>query len=181
MLTILTLTVAYIQFFVALLSDFTRSKPLKALKRALLLIAAPCETLVSTLYWPIRFYDASLLAPPELIALFPLTADMSMHAIPTVLCLIEMFVFSEAIETSNVRAGLVYAAYATGYFFWTERNARLNGWFAYPMFDIMSREQRVATFVGATSVAFVVFLVLKRVYASIHGRPMRTMKRKLRK
>lgn len=99
----------------------------------LLLIASPCETLVSSLYWPIKLYNPDLLAPPEQMAGFPLSADFSMHLLPTVLMLIETFVFSEAIETSNSKASLVYAAYAIGYYFWTERNARLNSWYPYPM------------------------------------------------
>lgn len=134
MLTILTLTVAYVQFWVALISDFApKSDLVRNAKRILLLIACPCETLVSVLYWPIKLYDASLLAPPELLALFPLSADMSMHAMPAILLLIETFAFSEAIETSNLRAATAYGLYAVGYYFWTERNARLNGWYPYPM------------------------------------------------
>ena len=56
-----------------------------------------------------------------------------MHAVPTVLLLIETFYFSEAIETSNVKAAAAYVSYGTAYYFWTERNARLNGWYPYPM------------------------------------------------
>lgn len=104
------------------------------MKRTLLLIACPCETLVSSLYWPLKFYDPDLLAPPELMALFPLSADLSMHFVPTALLLIETFVFSEAIETSNTKAALCYATYGIGYYLWTERNARLNSWYPYPMY-----------------------------------------------
>lgn len=35
----------------------------------------------------------------------------------------------------------------------------------------MTTNQRIATFVGATSVAFVSFLLLKTLYAAIHGEP----------
>lgn len=172
MLTILTLSVAYAHFWVAVAQDLRpKSALLRSVKRALLLIACPCETLVSSLYWPIKFYDASLLAPPELMALFPIHADISMHAVPTVLLLIETFVFSAAIETSNARAALIYAAYGTGYYFWTERNARLNGWYPYPMFDLMSRAQRIGTFVGATAIAFLAFLVLKKLHNALYRQP----------
>ena len=71
----------------------------------------------------------------ELLKVFPMSADLSMHAIPTVLLLIETFVFSEAIETSNVKAAAAYAAYGISYYLWTERNARLNGWYPYPMYQ----------------------------------------------
>lgn len=134
MFTILTLSLTYLACWVSLLSDyFPRNAFIKSAKRTLLLIACPCETLVSTLYWPIKLYDPTLLAPPEQLAMFPLSADLSMHAIPTILLLIETFVFSEAIETSNVKAALAYAIYGTGYYFWTERNAKLNSWYPYPM------------------------------------------------
>lgn len=137
MFTILTLTLAYLQFVFCALSDAVPSSDvLRSAKRTLLLIAAPCETLVSTLYWPIKLYDATLLAPKELIALFPMHADLSMHAVPTILLLIEIFCFSEAFETENGNALLAYAVYGTSYYFWTERNARLNGWYPYPMFVI---------------------------------------------
>lgn len=139
MFTILTLTLAYIQFAFCVLSDaMPGSKFLRSAKRTALLIAAPCETLVSTLYWPIKLYDATLLAPEELMKLFPMHADLSMHAVPTLLLLLETFVFSEAFETGNSKAFLAYAIYGTGYYYWTERNARLNGWYPYPMYVSLS-------------------------------------------
>lgn len=180
MLTILTLTVAYVHFLVAFLQDlYPRSAATRSVKRTLLLIAAPCETLVSLLYWPIKFYDPSLLAPPELMAMFELSADLSMHALPTALCLIELFVFSEALETSNVRAAAVYCAYGAGYYFWTERNASLNGTYPYPLMDLMTSQQRISLFIGATTVAFGSYLVLKTIYAKIHGKALISMDKKL--
>lgn len=38
-------------------------------------------------------------------------------------------------------------------------------------FDIISKEQRIAVFVGATGVAYASFLLLKTIYAAIHGQP----------
>ncbi|ORY79927.1 FAR-17a/AIG1-like protein, partial [Protomyces lactucae-debilis] len=163
-LTILTLTIAYIQFMLACLHDLTGNETILELKQILLLIAGPVELLISVLWWGLKLVDPTLLIPEELLKVFPLSADLSMHANPAILLLIEIFFVSDALEHSTTTAAAIYAAYGTGYLVWLEHCAKMNGFYAYPMLGLMTQGQRIATFAGATAFAFASLLVVKQVY-----------------
>ena len=179
-LTILTLTLAYATFVLAVVLDILPTNPktslgkavvfaVRATKRIFLIISAPAECLVSLIYWPLHFIDPTLLAPPELVAAFPLTADLSMHALPTILLLVEVFAFSGAFDASAATGASIYLGYGTGYYAWMTHCAGKNGWYPYPMLDAMTEPQRAAVVYGAVALAFGAFLALKATHAKVHG------------
>lgn len=180
-LTIVTLSLTYGVFVLAVLLDVLPTSPrtafgrtltggVRATKRAMLLVAAPAECLVSLIYWPIHFVDPTLLAPAELVAVFPLSADLSMHALPTLLLLVEVFALSEALDASPRTGAIIYGAFGAAYYAWVTHCASKNGWYPYPMLDLMTEPQRALTVAGATTLAFASFLALKALHAAVYGK-----------
>ncbi|BFZ55091.1 hypothetical protein PYCC9005_002130 [Savitreella phatthalungensis] len=94
-----------------------------------------------------------------------------MHAIPTILLLVEIFGMSEALEASTLVGMVTYSLYGLGYYAWIKHCQSINGWYPYPMFDLMTEAQRRMTVAGATIIAFGSFLGLRWAYRLVYGTP----------
>ncbi|KAB8336946.1 hypothetical protein FH972_021251 [Carpinus fangiana] len=101
-----------------------------AVHNSLSAASAPMEVLISVLYWSIQAIDPKLVVPDWLPRL-PLIADLSFHAAPAVFLTIDLLFLSPPWTISAIPAMGLSGCIAAGYWFWTERNYKLNGFFGY--------------------------------------------------
>lgn len=166
-LTIIGLSLATATFALGLVADGTLSRPVFAAKNVLSLCAAPMEVLISTLYWGLRAIDPALVVPPELE--LPLSADLSFHLAPTLFLVFDILLLSPPWTIAALPASALSAAIAGLYWFWIEWCFRHNGFYPYPLFELLDNSQRLALFAACAVVMAVITLALKRVYATVNG------------
>ncbi|KAG0151650.1 hypothetical protein CROQUDRAFT_36610, partial [Cronartium quercuum f. sp. fusiforme G11] len=81
-------------------------------------IALTLETLVSLLYWPISFYDPSLMIPPPPAVPPPILLDIALHLFPTLFLWIDYLCFSPTLDTTY--ANIILVGFALVYTAWIE-------------------------------------------------------------
>lgn len=166
-LTIIGLSLATATFTLGLVADTTLSRACFAAKNVLSMCAAPMELLISTLYWGLRAIDPALVVPPELE--LPLPADLSFHLLPTLFLLADLLLLSPPWTIAALPAAVLSVVIAFLYWFWIEWCFRHNGFYPYPLFELLDYSQRLALFAGCAAVMALITLALKRVYATVNG------------
>lgn len=178
-LTIIGLTLAMLTFVVGLAADLTLSRQLFLLKNIFSITAAPMETLITFLYWGLRSIDPELVVPKELA--LPLPSDMSFHLTPTLLLLIDLLFLSPPWAISALPAFGLSLAIAFIYWFWIEICYTQNGFYPYPLFELLNTPQRVGLFVGSAAVMGLSTLVLKLLYSKVNGVEVESVPGKVKK
>ncbi|POS83014.1 hypothetical protein EPUL_004735, partial [Erysiphe pulchra] len=142
-LTVIGLTASNLTFLVALLADITFSTTLFSLKNKLALCSAPLEVLISILYWGLSTIDRKLVVPPG-IHVDPFL-DIGLHAIPAILLAVDVFLsppwnisFLNALGLSSLLASL--------YWVWVEHCFSYNGFYPYPIFQLLDTNHRMVLF-----------------------------------
>nr|ODN99741.1 hypothetical protein L204_02174 [Cryptococcus depauperatus CBS 7855] len=154
---------------------YKNSGTIKLVKRVFLLVSLPAELVISLIYWSIIIIAPELMLPPTSpsasqgeassssaqpdLFRIPLWMDLSMHLLPTVALLLDFFLLEKKYPKpfSTYIASLLAAMFGIAYGVWVEHCASINGVFPYPFLTIMNFEGRVATYVGATVAAWLVF------------------------
>jgi len=178
------LLVATLTFTAGILADVINSKMLFKVKNALLFLAAPVipfrfylsrsqllqvQALVTVLYWPIHFYDRTLLVDPTVAPQLPLLADLGFHFIPTIVLMIDSLFFSPPWEAHALAALMSFSVLAGGYWLWVEQCFSRNNFYPYPLMGLMNREGRFLLFGFATLLCWSSFLTLRGLYRIING------------
>lgn len=166
-LTIIGLSLATATFLVGLASDLTLSRRLFLAKNLLSCCSAPMETLVSTLYWGLRLIDPELVVPKDLE--LPLPADLSFHFVPTFMLLIDLLLLSPPWTISALPALALSLSIAFTYWFWIELCYTRNGFYPYPLFEMLDTKGRVGLFVVSALVMTLSTVVLNWIYARLNG------------
>lgn len=166
-LTIIGLSLATLTFLAGLLADFTSSQRLFHAKNILSMCATPLEVLISVLYWTLRTYDKSLVIPDW--AQLPLQADVSFHAIPSIVLTLDLLLLSPPWEISASRAMGLSTVLAFSYWFWVEQCFAHNGFYPYPIFDMVGFAGRIGLFTTSAAIMTGSTMVLERIYAMVNG------------
>ena len=166
-LTIIGLSVATLTFSAGSLSDLLLSKPLFRLKNILSVIATPLAVLISTLYWALRTINKELVIPPGLR--LPLLPDLGFHAIPTILLITDLLFLSPPWTITILPATVLSTVLAFAYWYWIEICYAKNGFYPYPLFNLLRWEQRVALFAGSAIMTAGTTILLKGLYARVNG------------
>ncbi|KAK4188354.1 FAR-17a/AIG1-like protein [Podospora australis] len=166
-LSIIGLALSSATFVFALLADLTLNPRLFAVKNVLSVCSAPLEVLISVLYWSIRAIDKSLLMPPE-IAL-PLLPDFAFHAVPAIMLALDLMLLSPPWTIKGYGAVTLSTTLAYLYWGWVEYCFSRNGWYPYPIFDMLSTWQRVLLFSVSALLMTGSTLALKWLYGRING------------
>jgi hypothetical protein len=166
-LTIIGLAASLLTFSVGLLSDLTLSPQLFRLKNYLAVITAPLEILITVLYWGLCAIDKSLVFPPEFqLDILP---DVGFHAAPGILLALDLLLFSPPWTIERNNAFVLSLGFAFGYWSWVEYCFGRNGWYPYPIFDILSTWQRAALFSFSALLMTSSTMALKWVYGKANG------------
>jgi len=167
-LTIIGLVLSTITFTIGLLSDITLSPALFTIKNYLTITSAPLEILISLLYWGLRAIDPKLVLPDWAPSLDPIV-DLSFHAVPSAVLLVDVLFFSPPWTVSVVPATGISSSIALGYWFWVEECYRHNKFYPYPIFDEVGPTGRVLLF-GASAVTMTLGVItLQAVHGYING------------
>ncbi|KAL4802813.1 FAR-17a/AIG1-like protein [Aspergillus unguis] len=166
-LTVIGLSLATVTFAVGLLADITMSARLFLLKNLLSICSAPMEVLISVLYWSLRLIDERLVIPEW--AIIPMHADISFHAIPSIVFLIDILLLSPPWTITIGPALALSSTIAVGYWFWVERCFQHNGWYPYPLFEELPFEGRIGMFALSAVVMALSTATLKWLYGRVNG------------
>ncbi|KAF2790710.1 hypothetical protein K505DRAFT_377341 [Melanomma pulvis-pyrius CBS 109.77] len=173
-LTIIGISISTLCFASALLADITSSPALFALKNYLSLVAAPIEILISILYWSLRVIDPALVVPPDL-PMLPLATDIGFHFVPAALLTLDNILLSPPWPTRPIspHAPLITLVLSTSlaflYWFWIEHCYTHNGFYPYPIFQLLSTSQRVGLFTVSGVLMWLVGAGLRAIYAGVNG------------
>ncbi|KAH8431963.1 uncharacterized protein LDX57_009611 [Aspergillus melleus] len=129
--------------------------------------SAPMEVLISILYWSLRLIDERLVIPAW--AVIPLSADVSFHAVPSIVLLIDLLLLSPPWTITIVPALGLSSTIAFGYWIWIEHCFAHNGWYPYPIFEQVPFEGRVGLFVLSAVVMAISTATLKWLYGRVNG------------
>lgn len=129
------------------------------------------EVLISLLYWGLHVVNPRLVLP-EWAPVLPLRVDLSFHAVPAVALVLDLLFFSPPYTVGALPALGLSGVIACGYWWWVETCYSYNGWYPYPIFDVLDTRGRAALFAGSAAVMAVSTLSLKWVYSRVNGRAM---------
>ncbi|KAI1503244.1 FAR-17a/AIG1-like protein [Biscogniauxia marginata] len=166
-LTIIGLALATMTFTVGLLADVTLSPRLFKVKNALSVCSAPLEVLISILYWGLCAIDKNLVFPPEFQLDF--LPDFGFHAAPGLFLSLDLLLLSPPWTIHGYSAMGLSQVLAFLYWFWVEYCFSRNGWYPYPIFDILSTSQRVLLFSSSALLMTGSTMMLKWLYGKING------------
>lgn len=141
-LTIIGLSLATLTFTSGLLADLTLSPRLFRIKNALSITSAPLEVLISILYWGLQLINPKLVQPDWAPPL-ELHADLGFHALPSIALVIDLLFFSPPYAVDFLPAFGLSGLIAFGYWFWIEHCYQKNGFYPYPIFELLNTTQRV--------------------------------------
>ncbi|CAD6585162.1 MAG: hypothetical protein ASARMPREDX12_001923 [Alectoria sarmentosa] len=167
-LTIIGLALAVLTFFAGALADLSTSPALFRLKNTLSICTTPLQVLISILYWTLRTVDKSLVIPDW--AQLPLLADLSFHAFPSILLTADLLLFSPPWTVSATQAFALSSAIAFLYWPWVETCAQHNGYYPYPIFDLVGTKGRVGLFTMSALVMTGSTVMLKALYEKVNGK-----------
>ncbi|CAP99529.1 Pc22g22410 [Penicillium rubens Wisconsin 54-1255] len=166
-LTVIGLSLSTLTFAVALLADVTSSRRLFLVKNILSTCSAPLEVVISVLYWGLRLIDERLVVPEDLV--IPMHADISFHATPSVVMLIDLLLLSPPWTITVLPAFGLSGTIAFGYWFWIEQCFSQNGWYPYPIFEALPTSGRVGLFTLSAVVMALSTVTLKWLHGRVNG------------
>ncbi|KAK0618593.1 FAR-17a/AIG1-like protein [Bombardia bombarda] len=166
-LTIIGLALATMTFASGLLADLTRNRRLFDLKNVLSVCSAPLEVLVSILYWGLCAIDKHLVVPPEIE--LPFIPDFGFHAMPAIMLTLDLMLLSPPWTIKAYGAMSISMVLAFLYWGWVEYCFSINGWYPYPIFDILQTWQRVLLFTVSAVLMTGSTMLLKWLYGKING------------
>ncbi|PYI20891.1 integral membrane protein [Aspergillus violaceofuscus CBS 115571] len=166
-LTVLGLSLSLVTMACGLIADVTLSPRLFLIKNLLSMCCTPLEVLISILYWGLRLIDKRLVVPDW--AVIPLNADISFHAVPSVILLIDLLLLSPPWTITILPALGLSSTIAIGYWFWIERCFQYNGMYPYPIFEVASFEGRIGIFAISAVVMALSTGTLKWLHGRVNG------------
>ncbi|CAG7930483.1 unnamed protein product [Penicillium olsonii] len=166
-LTVIGLTLSTLTFLVGLSADITLSRRLFLVKNILSVCSTPLEVLISVLYWGLRLIDEKLVIPENVI--IPLHADLAFHATPSVVMMIDLLFLSPPWTITIVPALMISVTIAFGYWFWVEQCFAANGWYPYPIFEVLSIKGRIGLFTLSAVIMALSTVTLKWLVGRING------------
>ena len=95
--------------------------------------------------------------------------DFSFHAVPAIMMLIDLLFLSPPWTITVVPALAISGTIAFGYWFWVEQCFQHNGWYPYPIFELLPTSGRVALFSFSAIVMALSTITLKLLYGRVNG------------
>ncbi|KAK7426341.1 hypothetical protein QQZ08_007096 [Neonectria magnoliae] len=166
-LTIIGLSAALVAFALGVAADLTLFPAFFHAKNAVAVVATPLEVVISILYWGIRLIDTTLLMPDDFkLALLP---DVGFHLAPAVFLTLDLVLFSPPWTISAYGTMALSTVLAFAYWYWVELCFSHNGWYPYPLFELLSTVQRAGLFTFSAGLVTLSSAGLKWIYAKVNG------------
>ncbi|KAI1003085.1 hypothetical protein K3495_g5119 [Podosphaera aphanis] len=165
-LTILGLAVSYATFVSGLIADITLSPLPFYIKNKLALLSTPLEALITILYWGLFVIDKNLVVHPDLSISLP--ADIGFHAMPSIFLLTDFIFFSPPWDIRFYHALGMSSAIAVSYWAWVEHCYSYNGFYPYPIFELLNTIQRVYLFTASAVMMTISAMIIQCLYNQIN-------------
>ncbi|KAL9124191.1 MAG: hypothetical protein Q9217_006457 [Psora testacea] len=152
-LTTLGLLLSMLTFFFAFSADLLSLqtsandgliRQLRTAKETTSCVAVPAEVLITSLYFGLRTIKSDLVIPDW--AQLPLILDLSLHLTPTLFQLVDFLCFSPQWVISEWQALHLSTLLACLYWVWIEKCRKMNGFYAYPIFEEAGFYGRIGLF-----------------------------------
>ncbi|KAF4975911.1 hypothetical protein FZEAL_7384 [Fusarium zealandicum] len=166
-LTIIGLTASLVAFALGILADVTLSRTLFQAKNAVAVLATPLEVVISLLYWGLRLIDPKLLMPEDFR--LDIVPDMGFHLAPAIFLALDLILLSPPWTIPTYAVMSISTVVAFSYWYWVELCFSHNGWYPYPLFELLSTTQRVLLFTFSAGLVTVSSSCLKWVYGRVNG------------
>ncbi|KAI1202408.1 FAR-17a/AIG1-like protein [Nemania serpens] len=166
-LTIIGLALALCTFTVGLVADLTLSPSLFQAKNALAVCSAPLEVLITVLFWGLCAIDKNLVFPPE--SELELLPNFGFHAAPGIFLTLDLLLLSPPWTIDAFAAAALSQTLAFSYWFWVEYCYSQNGWYPYPIFEMLSTWQRATLFALSAFLNLGSTMSLKWLYGKANG------------
>ncbi|KIH90349.1 integral membrane protein [Sporothrix brasiliensis 5110] len=168
-LTILGLTLSLATFAVGYAADLSLSRQLFDAKNFLAVCVAPLEVLISVLYWTLCTIDRDLVYPPDVDVALPLLPDVGFHLAPALFLTADLLLFSPPWTIRLQEALILSLCIAFFYWAWIEYCFSFNGYYPYPIFQMLTTQQRVFLFAFSAILMTGSTVLLKRLYHILNG------------
>ncbi|KAK5112202.1 hypothetical protein LTR16_005387, partial [Cryomyces antarcticus] len=109
---------------------------------------------------------------PDWAPRLALSADITFHALPAVLLVLDLLFFSPPWTISALPAIGLSGVIAFSYWLWVELCYHHNGFCPYPLFEALTTPWRLVLFGGSALVMTLSTYSLQWLYATVNGRPM---------
>ncbi|KAI0204727.1 FAR-17a/AIG1-like protein [Astrocystis sublimbata] len=166
-LTIIGLALALCTFIAGLIADLTLSPGLFQLKNTLAVCSTPLEVLITVLFWGLCAIDKSLVFPPD--SELDFIPNFGFHAAPGLFLTLDLLLLSPPWTINGFSAVALSQTLALSYWAWVEYCYARNGWYPYPIFDILSTWQRALLFAFSAVLMTGSTLLLKWLYGQVNG------------
>ncbi|GAW12273.1 hypothetical protein ANO14919_016360 [Xylariales sp. No.14919] len=166
-LTIIGLALALSTFVIGLIADLTLSPSLFQAKNSLAVCSTPLEVLISILFWGLCAIDKNLVFPPESELSF--LPNFGFHAAPGLFLTLDLLLLSPPWTINGFATVALSQTLAFLYWFWVEYCHSQNGWYPYPIFDILDTWQRATLFAFSAFLMTGSTMLLKWLYGKING------------
>ncbi|KAI0489613.1 FAR-17a/AIG1-like protein [Xylaria cf. heliscus] len=166
-LTIIGLALALCTFAVGLMADLTLLSSLFQVKNVLAVCSTPLEVLITVLFWGLCAIDKNLVFPPE--SKLDFLPNFGFHAAPGLFLALDLLLLSPPWTIDGFAAVALSQTLALLYWFWVEYCYRRNGWYPYPIFDILSTWQRATLFTFSAFLMTGSTMSLKWLYGKVNG------------
>ena len=100
------------------------------------------------------------------------TADIGFHLMPSFLLCVDLLFFSPPWTIGALPSMGLSAILAFSYWIWVEVCYARNGWYPYPMFEMVNVPQRGAIFIGAAVLFTLSAVLLKFTYERVNGQEL---------
>lgn len=155
-LTVLGLCVTFVSELVSLVAQLSKLRTLRRLSSWLLQICAPVELLISIMYWSLRMIDGDLVLDPNFAVELSPALDRKLHIYPALLEVSRAILDPPDVWRAGVIGPLLtFCVLAGGYWAWIDHVFTHNEFYPYPLFGLLSFEQRVGLF-GACAVLLLI-------------------------
>lgn len=170
-LTNLSLIFSLVVFGLGALAHLSKSVPLYNLKNSLHPIALVLETIVTSVYWPLRLFFIQHLVKDPNREFIPVFIDLCLHLMPVTALLIDYFVFMPrwTITTRNALSSI----FVLTSLYWLLLKKLIDfengGEYPYAFLNVKDDHTRAVIFAIVGSLGFVFFLIIKKLFDLVVG------------
>lgn len=168
-LTNLSLIISLLVYALGFLSHVTNSHRLYVWKNNVHPVALALESVVTSVYWPLRLFLLPLLVKDPGRKMIPMSVDICVHLVPFVVLVVDYLVYMPRWEISASTAFGVCTVLTTGYWAWLKYLIDFQSGAEYPynFLNGDSEATRIMIFAVVGLVGFSLFLACRAIYAVV--------------
>lgn len=157
-LTILALFASLIRQIFSFLYLLTGIRTFNALQGWLSLLTTPIEVVVTSLYWPLKIYKNNLVKDARFGIKIQPVLDRKVHLYPAIYEFLSSTIFStRRWVRGNFMPLFIFSAVACGYWAWIETTFKYNGFYPYPLFNVLDTQSKALLIAAGTLIAFITY------------------------